>query len=247
MASAAALGVALTGCGSQEAAPRAERKSTGAKVLWVGDSIAGAEGPAIGAALKANGVEFKDMSSDGGGTVVAGSEKITKMIAADTWKQLAKNVASFKPTVIAYQITTYDWGSRNQQRAAYEKLVKTAEAAGAKAVFVPAPPVKIDDFYKKYASQMRSAPQVAQEVAKGSGAAAVFLDSSRLWGTDASAEQAQRASDGIHNCQQGAAAFASWFAVQLGRQEGFTPVAVDTWAKGSWTGDGRYANLKCDS
>ncbi|MEV5778624.1 SGNH/GDSL hydrolase family protein [Streptomyces antimycoticus] len=255
MAAVAALGVALVGCGGQGTGVRAggkdettsEVKSTGTKVLWVGDSIAGAEAPALGAALKAGGVEFKDASSDGGGMVVASSEEITKTIAADTWKQLAKNVELSHPTVVAYQITTYDWGSRDQQRAAYEKLVKTAEDAEAKTVFVPAPPIKTDDFYKKYASQMRTAPQVAKEVAKNSGGAGVFLDAAQLWGTDASAKKAQRAFDGIHNCQQGAAAFAAWFAMGLGKQESFTPAAVDTWANGSWTSDDRYAKLKCDS
>ncbi|WP_406301163.1 SGNH/GDSL hydrolase family protein [Streptomyces sp. NBC_00885] len=249
VAAAAVLGVALAGCAGPDRGKSTtanEVNRTGTKVLWAGDSIAGAEGPALGAALKASSVEFKDASSDGGGTVVAGGEEITKTIAADTWKQLSKNVESFQPTVVAYQITTYDWGTQDQQRAAYEKLVTTAKAAGAKTVFVPAPPIKIDDFYKKYASQMRTAPQVAMEVAKNSGGAAVFLDASQLWGIDASAKKAQRASDGIHNCQQGAVAFAAWFATELGKKEGFTPAAVDTWAKGSWTSDDRYATLKCD-
>jgi hypothetical protein len=192
-------------------------------------------------------VEFEDASSDGGGTVVAGSEKITKMIAADTWKRLAKGVGSLRPTVVAYQITTYDWGSRDQQRMAYEKLVRTAQKVGARAVFVPAPPVKVDDFYKQHTPQMRTAPRVAREVAENSGGAAVFLDASRLWGTDAAAQKAQRAGDGIHNCQQGAAAFAAWFSKELGEKEDFTPATVDIWAKGSWTSDERYANLKCDS
>lgn len=258
VAAAVALGVALVGCGGSGSGGRAEGKSTtaeevqrtGTKVLWMGDSIAGAEGPALGAALKAGGVEFKDASSDGGGTVVAGNEKITKMIAADTWRQLAKNVESFQPTVIAYQVTTYDWGSRDQQRAAYEKLVRTAEDAGAKAVFVPTPPIKIDGFYEKYEPQMRTASPVAKEVADNSGGAAVFLDAARLWGADASVKKAQRASDGIHNCQQGAASFAAWFATELSKTElgkkGFTPAAVETWANGSWTGNDRFAKLKCD-
>ncbi|WP_413102439.1 SGNH hydrolase domain-containing protein [Streptomyces sp. Inha503] len=252
---AAALGAALVGCGGgPDTGARAEGKSTttdevrrtGTKVLWMGDSIAGAEGPALGAALKAGGVEFKDASSDGGGTIVASHEKITKMIAADTWRRLAKDAESFRPTVVAYQVTTYDWGSRDQQRAAYEKLVRTAKDAGAKTVFVPTPPIKIDGFYKKYASQMRTASPVAKEVADNSGGAAGFLDAARLWGTDASVKKAQRASDGIHNCQQGAASFAAWFTTELGKKEGFTPAAVETWANGSWTGDDRFARLKCD-
>ncbi|MFI6470236.1 SGNH hydrolase domain-containing protein [Streptomyces sp. NPDC050516] len=246
----AVLGVALVGCGSQGSADAvgpttAGAAGSGAKVLWVGDSIAGAEAPALGAALKASGVDFKDASSDGGGTVVDGGDEITGKISEDTWKELATNIGSFKPTVIAYQITTYDWGPQDKQRAAYEKLARTAKDAGAKLVLVPAPPVKIDDFYKKHEPQMRTAPEAAEEAAKNSGGAAVFLDSAQLWGTDAAAAKAQRSSDGIHNCQQGAAAFAKWLSERLGSQAGFKAAPVDAWAKGSWTGDARYANLKC--
>ncbi|MFF3152464.1 SGNH hydrolase domain-containing protein [Streptomyces sp. NPDC057910] len=252
---AAVLGVALAGCGGHgkdarqgpgdAAAQPSGAGGNGTRVLWVGDSIAGAEAPALGAALKAGGVEFKDTSSDGGGTVVDGGDGITGKISADTWKQLAANIGSFKPTVIAYQVTTYDWGPQDKQRAAYEKLARTAQDAGAKLVLVTAPPIKIDDFYKKYEPQMRTAPEAAREAAENSAGAAVFLDSSQLWGTDAAAKKAQRSSDGIHNCQQGAAAFAKWLSEQLGREAGFTPAPVDAWAKGAWTGDGRYGTLKC--
>jgi hypothetical protein len=252
----AALGLGLAACGGGGAddGARPERRSatagalekTGKKVLWMGDSIAAAEGPALGAALAAGGVEFKDASSDGGGTVVEGGDQITKMISTDTWEALDKNLASFRPTVVAYQVTTYDWGTREQQRAAYAKLVAKAKDAGARAVFVPTPPIKIDDFYKEHAPQMATASPVAKEVARDSGGAAVYLDASQLWGADAKVKKAQRAADGIHNCQQGAAAFADWFATELGKKEGFKPAPVDTWASGSWTGDNRYTTLKCD-
>ncbi|MEU9193089.1 SGNH/GDSL hydrolase family protein [Streptomyces hundungensis] len=257
VAVATALGAALVGCGGQsknsarqdgaDAAGQTKQgaPTTGAKVLWVGDSIAGTEAPALGAAMKASGVDFKDASSDGGGTVVDGGDEITGKIAEDTWKQLADAIGSFRPTVVAYQITTYDWGSQDKQRAAYEKLAKTVKDAGAELALVPAPPIKIDEFYKQHEPQMRTAPTVARDVAKNSGGAAVFLDSSQLWGNDAAAKKAHRAADGIHNCQQGAAAFAKWFSEQLGAQAGFTPAPVDTWAKGSWTGDARYASLSC--
>ncbi|MEV0279992.1 SGNH/GDSL hydrolase family protein [Streptomyces sp. NPDC050610] len=254
MASVAVLGVALVGCGQQESgsgAPDEHKQQAasggGAKVLWVGDSIAAAEAPAIGAALEASGVKFKDASSDGGGTVVDSGEKITQMISGDTWKQLAENIKAFKPTVIAYQVTTYDWGSADQQRAAYEKLVRTAKDAKAKVVFVPSPPIKIDDFYKQHEAQMRTAPKTAEEVAGKSGGTATYLDASQLWGTDRSAKKAQRGPDGIHNCQQGAAAFAKWFGEELGKSEGFKPAPVDKWAKGGWTGSDRYGKLKCES
>lgn len=248
-AAVAALGLALVGCGEKGSGTRDEGKSTtaatGTKVLWVGDSIAGAEAPALGAALKAGGVEFKDSSSDGGGTIVDSGEKITRMIADDTWKQLAKDIGSFRPTVVAYQVTTYDWGSREQQRTAYEKLVDTAEDAGAEVVFVPSPPIKVDGFYRQHEAQMRTAPEVAADVARKSGGAAAFLDASQVWGTDHAAKKALRAPDGIHNCQQGAAAFAKWFTGELGKREKFTPAPVDSWAQRTWTGDERYGKLRC--
>lgn len=254
IAAATALSATLVGCGqngSDSEAPdegkNPKTTSTNAKVLWLGDSIAGAEAPAVGAALKASGAKFKDASSDGGGTVVDSGEEITRMISADTWKQLAKDVDAFNPTVIAYQVTTYDWGSQDQQRASYEKLVSTAKESGAKVVFVPTPPIKIDEFYTKYEAQMRTAPKVAREVAEKSGGSALYFDSSQVWGTDASSEQAQRSSDGIHNCQQGAAAFATWFSGELGKELSFTPAPVDDWANGSWTGSKQYGKLKCES
>ncbi|MFE0105277.1 SGNH hydrolase domain-containing protein [Streptomyces sp. NPDC059009] len=260
VAALAVLGIALVGCGNQgkdsgkdgsgseaQAKGSAESASNGTKVLWVGDSIAGAEAPALGAAIEASGAKFKDASSDGGGSVVDGGDQITKKISGDTWKQLHKDISAFQPTVVAYQVTTYDWGSQGKQRAAYDKLAKAAKDAGAKLVLVAAPPFKIDEFYKQHESQIRTAPKAAEAAAENSGGAAVFFDSSELWGTDSGGKKAQRSKDGIHNCQQGAAAFAKWFTERLGKEAGFTPASVDVWAKGSWTGSDRYGKLKCGS
>ncbi|MFS8201461.1 SGNH/GDSL hydrolase family protein [Streptomyces sp. CWNU-52B] len=243
------LGVTVAGCGDNGSGVEDEGRSTttsaATKVLWLGDSIAGAEAPALGAALKAGGVEFQDSSSDGGGTIVDSGEKITQMISGATWKQLGEDIESFRPTVIAYQITTYDWGTRDQQRAAYEKVVDTAEDSGAEVVLVSAPPIRIDGFYEQHEAQMGTAPEVAAEVAVRSDGTAEFFDASQVWGTEASGEKALRAPDGIHNCQQGAAAFAKWFTEKLGKRESFAPAAVDSWAQESWTGDERYGKLRC--
>ncbi|MFJ4965301.1 SGNH hydrolase domain-containing protein [Streptomyces sp. NPDC088729] len=256
---AVVLGAALLACGGGEgegtrSSGRTDRTAAGdpvgrggdTKVLWVGDSIAGAQAPALGAALDAAGVTFQNASSDGGGTIVAGGDEITEKISDDTWKALEKQIESFKPTVIAYQITTYDWGTPQQQRDAYEKLVSAAEEAGAKAVFVSAPPIRIDDFYRPHEKRLKSAPESAAETAEANADNALFLDSGQLWGEDASAPKAERAADGIHNCQQGAAAFANWFVKELGNKEGFTPAKPDAWAAGKWTGDKRFATLGCD-
>ncbi|WP_411139832.1 Rid family hydrolase [Streptomyces sp. x-80] len=251
LAATAVTGAALTGCGAGDSKGNtaktdddARTTQTGKKVLWLGDSIAAAEAPPLEAALKASGVEFKNASSDGGGTIVEGDPMAGK-IAEGTWKDLAKSIDSFRPNVIAYQITTYDWGSAEQQRASYEKLAKTVQDAGAELVIVSAPPFKIDDFYKKYEGAIASAPKAAKEVADHSNGKVRFVDSSALWGTEAGAGKAQRASDGIHSCQQGSAAFAAWFTKQIGTAYGFTPAPADKWATGAWTADERYGKLSC--
>jgi hypothetical protein len=245
---AVAVGAALAGCGVSTASPgeghgAARQQAPGVKVLWMGDSIAGAEAPALEAALEAGGVEFRNATSDGGGGVVAGDDKVTAMLATNTWKTLKENLASFRPTVIAYQITTYDWGTPSQQLSAYQKLARTAKDAGARLVLVSAPPFRIDDFYKPHENAIRSAPAMAAKAAEAAHMS--YLDASKLWGSDYAAAKAQRAKDGIHSCQQGSAAFGTWFAKQLGEQVGFVPAAPTVWATGSWTGDDRFVELGC--
>ncbi|MFI6299960.1 SGNH hydrolase domain-containing protein [Nonomuraea sp. NPDC050790] len=234
--------VTLSGCGDTSTA-HTEPAANGVRVLWMGDSIAGAQAPALEAALKAGGAAFKDMSSAGGGNVVTGDHEVTAMGAKDTWKALKDNLASFKPTVVAYQITSYDWGTEQQQLSAYRKLAKTAQDGGARLVLVSAPPFKIDEFFKPHESAIRSAPAMAAKAAGAAGAR--YLDAAPLWGRDHADAKAQRAKDGIHSCQQGSAAFAAWFAKRLGELGGFTPAAPGAWAKGPWTGDERFAKLGC--
>ncbi|MFG2827006.1 SGNH/GDSL hydrolase family protein [Streptomyces sp. NPDC048434] len=241
-----------TACGKTDSGGRdpaaagssAAQESTGKKVLWMGDSIADTEAPPLQAALKASGVEFKSAASDGGGTVVQGDGP-SAALSKSTWKDFSKNVASFHPNVIAYQITTYDWGDQDQQRSSYERLAKAAQEANTPLVLVSAPPYKIDDFYKPQKDAIESAPKVAKEVADKSGGKVHFLNASALWGTDNAASKAQRSPDGIHSCQQGSAAFAKWFTDQLGELHGFRPAAAKQWANGSWTGDERFAKLNC--
>ncbi|NRQ35500.1 SGNH/GDSL hydrolase family protein [Nonomuraea sp. NN258] len=248
MLMAVAAVAALTACGASAATPATpasragsgERAATGVRVLWMGDSIAGTQAPALEAALTAAGARFKDATSDGGGTVVAGDHPVTVMAAKDSWKRLKDDLRSFRPTVIAYQITTYDWGTPGEQLAAYRRLTRTAKDAGARLVLVTAPPFKLDEFYLPHEKAIENAPGMA---AKAAGAG--FLDAAELWGRDHTADQAKRAKDGIHSCQQGSAAFATWFTARLGRLAGFTPADPGTWATGSWTADERFVKLGC--
>ncbi|MEU7583970.1 SGNH/GDSL hydrolase family protein [Streptomyces sp. NPDC041068] len=208
------------------------------KLLWMGDSIGEAEAPALGAALEAGGTSFTSMAAAGGGGVVG-------EIAKPTWDELPKKLKSAAPDVVAYQITTYDWGTPAEQRKDYERLAKTVNDAGAELVLVTAPPFKIDDFYKPHEAQIKTAAKSAEDVAAEHPDKVHFLDASALWGTDSSAKKAQRSKDGIHSCQQGSAAFAQWLSTELGKLYAYTPAPADQWATGSWTGDKVYGPLGC--
>ncbi|AZM57953.1 SGNH/GDSL hydrolase family protein [Streptomyces sp. WAC 01529] len=226
------------GASSGSSAEKAEPNAKLPSLLWMGDSIGEAEAPALGAALKADGTAFTSMAAAGGGGVIG-------KIAKPTWDELPKKLESAKPSVVAYQITTYDWGKPDEQRAGYEKLAKTVNDAGADLVIVSAPPFKLDDFYKPHEAEIKTAPKSAKEVAEKHRGKVRLLDASALWGTDAGAAKAQRGKDGIHSCQQGSAAFAQWLTKELGKQYAFTPVPADRWATGSWTSDKVYGPLGC--
>ncbi|NGO09279.1 SGNH/GDSL hydrolase family protein [Streptomyces sp. HC44] len=224
--------------GDQQASGNEKRDAKPHKLLWMGDSIAEAQAPALGAAMKAGNVDFKSVASTGGGGVIG-------EIAAPTWETLPKALESFEPDVVAYQVTTYDWGTRDEQRAAYERLVKTVNNAGADLLIVSAPPFKIDDFYKPHEAALKTAPQSAEDVADKHPDTVRYLDASALWGTDSNSAKAQRGKDGIHSCQQGSAAFAAWFGEELQKRYGFTPPEVNQWATGPWTGEKVYSQLGC--
>ncbi|MEV7547936.1 SGNH/GDSL hydrolase family protein, partial [Streptomyces sp. NPDC089915] len=177
--SAAAVLLGLTACGQGGGAAtdgagsggtNSERHDEGRndakpqRLLWMGDSIGEAEAPALGAAMKAGGAEFASMAAAGGGGVIG-------EMAAPTWEELPKKLAAFKPDVVAYQITTYDWGSADEQRAGYERLVKTVNEAGADLLIVSAPPFRLDDFYKPHEAAIKAArgPDQAPDTGSDSG------------------------------------------------------------------------------
>ncbi|MGP3691495.1 SGNH/GDSL hydrolase family protein [Streptomyces sp. IBSNAI002] len=254
---AAVLGVTLlTGCGTQQSGPSDSANSASvtdgpsaagsgwakpSQVLWMGDSVAKGEAPPLTAALKAAGVAVTSMASDGGGGV-SGPAPLTE----STWKELDKQLEAVRPQLVAYQITTYDWGTESEQKEAYEKLVTTVKAAGARLVLVTAPPFDVDsDFYAKSKDQIATAPKAARAAAEAHPGDAVFLDAADLWGSDFKDERAYRASDKIHSCQQGTARFAQWFTTELGKLTGFSPADAKGWTGGEWTKSDEYAKLNC--
>lgn len=243
---AALTGAALltTACSSQPAATSAPVGSGSAtapeapgsglsKVLFLGDSVAVGEALPLAAAFKASHAGFQSIADVGGGNV-------TGPFSAQNWKKLPRQITTAKPTVVVYQITTYDWGTRRQQQAGYEKLLTTVTAADAKLVFVTMPPIKPDNFYQPHMADLDRAPDVARTVAADSSGKASVLDASAVWGSAYRRlrdGKPDRSSDGIHDCPQGAARFANWLLGSLAKlYPGFTPAPPQAWANTGWSG-----------
>jgi hypothetical protein len=173
------------------------------KVLFLGDSVALQEALPLAVAFKASHAGFQSIAAAGGGNVVG-------PFSVQNWKTLPAQIASAKPSVVIYQLTTYDWGTGQQQREAYEKLLTTVTAVGARLIFVTSPPIRPDDFYQPHMADLDRAPSIARSVAAGSSGKARVFDADAVWGSTYQRLKdgtADRSADGIHTCPQGAARF----------------------------------------
>ncbi|HEX6354449.1 SGNH/GDSL hydrolase family protein [Actinophytocola sp.] len=206
-------------------------------VLFLGDSVAAGEALPLAAAFEASGVEFSSIASDGGGNVVG-------PFSEENWKKLPEQIAAAEPSVVVYQLTTYDWGTEQEQRAGYDRLLATVTEAGAKLVFVTSPPIRPDDFYRPHMADLERAPDVARAVATGSGGKANLLDADAVWGGTYQRDRdgkVDRSADGIHTCPQGAARFANWLLTELAKLfSGITPAEPRSWANAGWSADAHF-------
>jgi lysophospholipase L1-like esterase len=232
------LGLVLltAACSTATEAPEAPAGPGLSKVLFLGDSIAAGEALPLAAALGASHMAFESIASDGGGNVVG-------PFSPENWRKLPEQIESAKPSVVVYQLTTYDWGSREEQRAGYERLLTTVTGVGARLVFVTAPPIRPDDFYRPHMADLDRAPEVARAVASSDKAnsKAAVLDASAVWGgtyRQARDGKADRSADGVHTCPQGAARFTDWLLHELAKLfPGFTPATARRWANTGWSAD----------
>ncbi|MCT2583502.1 SGNH/GDSL hydrolase family protein [Actinophytocola sp. S1-96] len=219
-------------CSTQPAAEPDQPATESPRILLLGDSVAAGEALPLAAAFEASGVAFQSVAATGGGNIVGPN-------AEENWKELPEQIASADPTVVVYQLTTYDWGTRQEQRAAYDKLLTTVTDAGAELVFVTSPPIRPDDFYEPHMPDLTRAPDVARAVASSGGA--TFLDATAVWGETYERTRdgkPDRSTDGIHTCPQGAARFANWLLTELAEHPGgFTPADPETWANTGWSAD----------
>jgi hypothetical protein len=223
------------GCSGRPAAVGPATGAGLAKVLFIGDSVAVGEALPLAAALRAGGTGFESIAAEGGGNVVG-------PFADEHWKTLPDQVSAARATVVVYQITTYDWGGEQEQRAAYERLRSTVTDAGAKLVVVTAPPIRPDDFYRPHLADL------ARTAGAARAAGATLLDAEAVWG--ATYEQirdgkADRSTDGIHTCPQGAARFAAWLLAELAKLfPGFSPAPARSWANTGWSADEHFKGCR---
>lgn len=192
---------------------------------------------ALDAAFEASGVEFESLASEGGGNVVG-------PFSGERWETLPEEVDAAEPGLVIYQITGYDWGSEEEQREGYEKLVDTVTEVDAALLFVTMPPIEPDEFYEPHMEDLGRAPEVARSVAAGSDGRAEVLEAGEVWGDDYQASrdgEPDRNPDGIHLCPQGAARLTHWMLDQLEtRFPGLTPAAPEEWADTGWSSDDRF-------
>jgi hypothetical protein len=226
-----------TACTNQPATTGRSAEPGLGKVLFAGDSIAVGEALPLAAAFQASGAEFQSIASEGGGNVVGPfSEK--------NWEELPEKITSAAPAVVIYQLTTYDWGTEQEQRTGYDRLLRTVTDARAKLLFVTAPPIRPDDFYRPHMPELERAPSVARGVADASAGQASVLDASAVWGSayqQTKDGRADRSADGIHTCPQGAARFTSWLLAEMAKQyPGFRPAEAQTWANTGWSADRHF-------
>lgn len=200
-------------------------------LVFLGDSVAAGQARPLSAALTASGVTFVDGTSAGGGNVVGPN-------ADAQWKELPDQIEQASGGIVAYQLTTYDWGSSEEQTAAYERLAEEAAAVDAELVLISMPPIETDEFYADHMDELESAHEAAAAVADTADHA-TFLDASEVWGEEYSREHdgsIDRSGDGIHTCPQGAARFTSWLLDELAdHHPGFTPAPAEDWANDGWS------------
>ncbi|WP_225998131.1 SGNH/GDSL hydrolase family protein [Myceligenerans pegani] len=206
------------------------------RVVLLGDSVAAGQATPLHAAFGSAGVEFSSMASTGGGNVVGPN---SEEIAAE----VADRIRSARPSTVIYQITTYDWGTVDEQRDAYGQLLDTVTAAGGKLVLVTMPPIRGDEFYEPHLDELAHATEAAAEVADASDDA-ILLDASEVWGDEFRRERdgnVDRSSDGTHTCPQGAARWTNWLLGELAdTYPDFTPPAPEDWADTGWSDDAEF-------
>jgi peptidoglycan/LPS O-acetylase OafA/YrhL len=203
------------------------------RIIMTGDSVAFDEWPAVAAAMYASKIAIGSYVSPGAGLLDTRYESA---------KEIEKAVVDFRPDLVVYQGSLWDFGTIDAQRAAYARFVDVVLGAGSRLAFVTIPPLRDD----QRNDQLDTLTQVMQELAAQHPGSVIVLDSSGAWGPtfvqDVNGDKVpERKPDGAHVCPSGAAMYALWLVDQLQQRfAGFTPAPASEWATGAWVDDPRY-------
>jgi hypothetical protein len=199
----------------------------------LGDSIAFDEWPAVASALYAAQIAISGYVSPGAGLLD------TKY---DSTTFIDKAVVDFQPDLVLYQGSLWDFGTAEQQRAAYERFADVVLAEGARLALVTIPPIRADQNIE----QLSTLTQVMNDVAAEHPGQVFVLDTDEIWGPlfiqDVNGDKVpERKPDGVHFCPSGAAMYAIWLMDELQKRfTDFVPVPPALWATGAWVDDPRY-------
>jgi len=203
------------------------------RILMAGDSMAFDEWPAVSAALFAGKIAISGYVSPGAGLL---DTKYASTAAID------KAVVDNQPDLVLYQASLWDFGTREQQQAAYASFADFVVDHGARLVFVTMPPLR-DDHRDP---QLQTLTVIMHEIADDHPGNVVVLDGNDIWGPvfaqDINGDKVpERKPDGVHVCPSGAAIYAIWLMDQLQQRfTDFVPTPPAGWAGGDWVDDPRY-------
>jgi peptidoglycan/LPS O-acetylase OafA/YrhL len=207
--------------------------SATSRVLMLGDSVAYDEWPAVAAAMKAGHVTITQSVEPGVGLLDINS----------TWSTtLARVITKAHPDLVIYQASLWDFGTLDEQRAAYQVFTDLVLAHGARLAFITEPPVRAD----QHNDRLASVAGVMADIAAAHPDAVTVFDVSGAWGAgfaqDVNGDRVpERKPDGVHVCPSGAAMYSLWLLGQMQQRfADFSPAPATEWMTGKWVSDKRY-------
>ena len=206
------------------------------RILMVGDSMAFDEWPAVASALFAGKISISGYVSPGAGLLDN---------RYDSTSAIDKMVVDFRPDLVLYQGSLWDFGTADAQRAAYERFTDFVLGQGARLALITIPPLRADH---QDPAQLGSLTGIMHDIADEHPGQVMVLNSDEVWGPvftqDVNGDKVpERKPDGVHVCPSGAAMYAIWLMDELQQRfTDFVPVPPALWATGDWIGDPRYIN-----
>src|SRR3954452_6747714 len=203
------------------------------RILMAGASMAFDEWPAVASALYAGKIAISGYVSPGAGLMNTRYDSSTAIDQA---------VVDNQPDLVLFQASLWDYGTREQQRVAYEDFADFVVDHGARLGFITIPPLRDDH----RSPQLETLTVIVREIAAEHPDNVFVLDGNGIWGPvfaqDINGDKVpERKPDGVHVCPSGAAMYAIWLMNQLQQRfTDFVPTPPGDWATGAWVDDPRY-------